>query len=708
MGKVYLLFAIHSHQPVGNFEHVFAKAVRDSYGPFIELLEDHPRVRLSMHYSGPLLEWIEAHHPVIIERLQRLVRRNQVEILGGGFYEPLLPSLPQRDVMGQLQAMNDYCQSRFQRRPQGFWLTERVWDPAIPARIDGSGLKFTIVDDNHLLYAGLTENDLRGYYVTEREGKMLAVFPTHKRLRYLIPFRPVAETMDFLHEKAASADGVALTYGDDGEKFGVWPGTHKWVFEEKWLIRFMEAVEAADWLDMMPLGEYLERFPPTGRVYMPTASYQEMTEWALPVEAQLRYEDVVAEIERLGKLEEWRPFIRAGIWDNFLVKYSEANLMHKRMLWVSSRVQDSGPEARRELYRGQCNCSYWHGLFGGLYLKHLRQAIFHHLIAAERMAEAGRPSGWIELERCDYDRDGADELVVANSELFASISPHAGGSLLELDYKPSAVNLTDTLTRRREAYHRGLREASQSQEATSEGRPLSIHERTAAKEKGLERLLVYDKYDRRSFLDHIVAEDSTAGCTLETVCNCGLMEEGSFVSAPYRLLGHELGDREAVIRLERCGSLHRGGKCHLLRLTKTYRFSQEADFVVDYELTNHGEELSAPLPYRFGVELNLSPVGESDPAVYYLLNGARHAAGECLEAGPVGSLGLVDERLDYQIQLNAEPAAHQLSVWPLETVSQSDEGFERNRQGTVVLLSWKAGLENPLRFRIRVKASSAR
>ncbi len=704
MGKVYLLFAIHSHQPVGNFEHVFAQAVRDSYGPFIEMLEAHPRFRLSLHYSGPLLEWIEAHEPALLARLRGLAARGQVELLGGGFYEPLLPYIPRPDVFGQLSMMNDYCERTFGQRPRGFWLTERVWDPAMPARVGGCGLRYTVVDDTHLLYAGLGEQDVRGYYITEREGKALAVFPTHKRLRYLIPFRQVEETMAWLRRKAETTGGVALTYGDDGEKFGVWPGTRKWVFEEGWLARFMEAVEAAEWIEMLPLGEYLDRFPPTGRIYMPTASYEEMTEWALPVEAQLRYQDMLAEVERLGKREAWHPFIRAGIWDNFLVKYAESNLMHKRMLWVSNRVREAGPDALRELYRGQCNCAYWHGLFGGLYLKHLRQAVYRHLIRAEKVAEAGRPAGWLECERSDYDRDGSEEVVVANADLFACLAPHAGGALLELDYKGAAVNLTDTLTRRREAYHRGLEQPAAEEATPREGRPLSIHERTAAKEKGLEKLLIYDRHERRSFLDHFLSE----GADLDALRRADpRAEESDFCAAPYRLAECECAGGRAVVRLERCGSLHRDGQCHLVKVTKTFRFSPGPDFAVDYEVSAHGQQPD-PVPYRFAVELNLSPVGENDPAVHYLVEGGRYAGGETVEAASAGQVSLIDERLDYALDLGVQPRPDRLWLWPLETVSQSDDGFERNRQGTVLMLVWRASLERPLRFTIRVRAGRAR
>src|SRR3989304_1489554 len=51
----------------------------------IGALEGHPGVRVGLHYSGPLLEWLLAERPRTIERLQALVARGQGGVLGGGW-----------------------------------------------------------------------------------------------------------------------------------------------------------------------------------------------------------------------------------------------------------------------------------------------------------------------------------------------------------------------------------------------------------------------------------------------------------------------------------------------------------------------------------------------------------------------------------------------------------------------------------------------
>src|SRR5262249_33105714 len=352
------------------------------------------------------------------------------------------------------------------------------WEPGLPGLLAAAGLRYTILDDGHFRYAGM-EGHLQGYYTTESAGTPLGIFPSDKELRYSIPFRLAPEVI----EKIAALPDGAYTYGDDGEKFGVWPGTHKWVWEKGWLREFFQLLsERTDVVETVTFSEYMAKNPPTGRVYLPTASYEEMGEWALPADAQRRYLALRHDLEQRGQLELAQPFFRGGIWQNFLAKYDEANFMHKKMVYVSDKVAAAGgpPEAVRELYRAQCNCSYWHGLFGGLYLGYLRHAVYTHLIGAEVLAEAiAEPR----VVRRDYDADLPEELLMEGPALSAYVRPADGGALCELDDRPRRFNLLNVLARRDEGYHGKLRQAAA--EAKGEGAPAepqSIHDFSQVKE----------------------------------------------------------------------------------------------------------------------------------------------------------------------------------------------------------------------------------
>ena len=287
--RISLALALHNHQPVGNFGWVFAEVYEQAYAPMIDALERHPGVRLSLHYTGPLLTWLSAERPDAIERLRSLVGRGQVEILGGGFYEPVLASLPERDRIGQLTRMADELESMFGRRPRGAWLAERVWEPDLPTSLVASGYEWTILDDAHFRAAAIPEEDLWGPYTTEDQGHLLRVFGTEQGLRYRIPFREVDEVIDYLRAHATDGGERIGMMGDDGEKFGGWPTTwqHCWG-ESRWVDRFFEALEAnADWLTTTTPSGWLADHPPIGRAYFPTGSYAEMGEWALPPDESL-------------------------------------------------------------------------------------------------------------------------------------------------------------------------------------------------------------------------------------------------------------------------------------------------------------------------------------------------------------------------------------------------------------------------------------
>ena len=321
MKKINFLFGIHNHQPVGNFDSVFDESFNRCYLPFLEVLEKHPGIRISLHSSGPLWDYAMQKFPNYIKLIQKLVEKKQIELLGGGYYEPLLSILPDRDAVGQIRMMNEFIKKTFGTDVRGIWLTERVWEPHLPEILAKVPVQYTIIDESHFRLAGMTDNHILGFYKTEKCGSSVDIFPINKNLRYYIPFKLPHETTNLLRE-VANENPTCITYADDGEKFGVWPETYKWVFEEKWLHNFFDEIEKnLSWINMPTFSEYLDSNSASGRIYLPTASYEEMMEWALPAEAALRYKKVVKEIEVMGKKEEYSAFIRGGIWSNFLAKY---------------------------------------------------------------------------------------------------------------------------------------------------------------------------------------------------------------------------------------------------------------------------------------------------------------------------------------------------------------------------------------------------
>ncbi|MEX2025715.1 MAG: alpha-amylase, partial [Pirellulaceae bacterium] len=252
-----LCLVLHNHQPVGNFDGVFEQAFRDSYLPFLDGFESYPaELRLSLHTSGPLMEWLDERHPQYVDRLARLVAAGRIEILGGPFYEPILTMIPSRDRIGQITSYTTWLECRLGAQVQGMWMPERVWEQSLTADLATAGMKYTVLDDFHFQNAGLTEDELHGYYLTEDDGRLLSVFPGSEPLRYYIPFQDPQKSIDYLRGIADRMPDAVVVFGDDGEKFGSWPDTKKHVYDDGWLRRFFDALLAnRQWLRLTTLAE---------------------------------------------------------------------------------------------------------------------------------------------------------------------------------------------------------------------------------------------------------------------------------------------------------------------------------------------------------------------------------------------------------------------------------------------------------------------
>jgi alpha-amylase len=681
--RLTFLFGVHNHQPVANFDHVIAEATERAYHPFLALLEQFPDLPLTIHVSGSLLLWLRERASRTFDLLGTLAARGQVELLTGGFYEPILPVLPDWDKVGQIEALTEFVRVHFGVRPRGMWLAERVWEPHLPKILREAGVEYVLVDDSHFALAGLEPATLGGYFLTEEQGATLAVFPISQRLRYLVPFSEPEETLAFLAERRARA--TSLTLVDDGEKFGVWPGTHRLCHEGGWLRRFFEALLKTQWLQVSTLSGYLDRHQPVGRIYLPTAAYREMGEWALPAAAALELEEVKDRVLALPDGEKLGNLLRGGFWRNFLVKYPEVNDLYWKMLGLSLAIHEAiarrpaDPRlgaARTQLWRGQGNDAYWHGVFGGCYLPHLRRGARQALIAADRLlqdATVGAPVTW---SHRDLNGDGRAELLIRTPALTLTLQPEAGGSLSEIAYAPRALDLADVLTRRPEAYHGRVKAAAPGEDGGESAK--TIHDKVAAKEPGLADLLAYDRFRRACLLD-------------------GLFPESGDLDPlhPWDAASVAFGDRpmEPLIRrftgqVSVTFSFVNPDGCPIL-VEKTVGVQEDgAELSVTYRLRWNG---TGRLSARWAVQWNLALTGGDLPERYYGFAGrpslrSRGRATDQVKAD------LVDEWIGLDVALAwNRPAA--LGWAPVETVSLSEAGFERIFQGSALLLAWPLSLD---------------
>ncbi|HSL34793.1 MAG TPA: alpha-amylase/4-alpha-glucanotransferase domain-containing protein [Candidatus Limnocylindrales bacterium] len=696
--RISLALTLHNHQPVGNFGWVIAETYERAYLPMLEALERHPGVRLALHYTGPLLAWLRAERPAFLDRLGALVERDQVEIVGGGWYEPVLAALPERDRVGQLLRMADELEAQFGRRPRGAWLAERVWEPDLPTSLVTAGYGWTVLDDAHFRAAAIPEEALWGPYTTDDQGKVLTVFGTEQGLRYRIPFSDVDDLIGYLRDHATEGGERVGTMGDDGEKFGGWPTTYEHCWgRTAWVEHFFSALEAnRDWLTTVTPSTWLDGHWPVGRVYLPTGSYAEMGEWALPADESRAFAEALHDAREAGRPEaRW---LRGAIWRNFQVKYREVNALHKQMLRASDLVDAMPPGSTRDLaldhlFAGQSNDCYWHGLFGGIYLPDLRVSALRNLIAAEDLAlrSSGRPAPSGVL--VDLDLDGRDEALLATDGEIVGIKLDEGAGIGRWDLRAARHPLASVMRRRPEAYHAKVR----AHEAAGDNHggdgvadasaPASIHDIVTTKQAGLSALLQYDSYERRSGLVRLLPVSTTAA----DVAAGTAVDLSPSLTAAWTL--------EAIAADHVTASLAGDG----IGLRKTVRVGGgrlDPSLAVEVEVVNTS---AGRLDALLGIEFAIMLLGGGhNPAAWHEIDGRRLAHDERAEAASVGRLGSGNDQIGVALETRLDSP---VTAWisPIESVSNSEGGFEAVYQGSCVVLLRPISLAPGERASMRVE-----
>jgi hypothetical protein len=620
---------------------------------FLRVMERYPEFRFSVHFSGWLLDVLFERFPDDMARLAAMTQRGQVEWFGSGDCEPVLAAIPHRDRVTQIATLSDKIERRFGMRPSGAWLTERVWESSVVTSLVATGIRYVAVDDYHFLCAGEDQARLDSFFSTDEDGRRLDLFPISEGARYRLPFSPADEAVAWLEDLARQGRRAAI-YFDDIEKFGIWPETYEWVFEKGWLTRFVEGVLASPLIRTETYAEYHARERTRGIVYLPTTSYIEMNEWTLPAQRAREFHALVDAEKAAGRFEAHKPFLRGGIWRNFMSRYPEANWMHKRMLGASRRLaalpaEQRTAELQEWLHRAQANDAYWHGLFGGLYLPHLRRAIWNNLLQLEAALERLAP--WPRQQQGDLDHDGHVETAFRSEWLHAYVRDDGNAALVELSSLPLAHNFGDTLRAYEEAYHAKIHfgEAAPGA-ATGAAGITSAHDRVAYLHTILHGDADPDERPRGMFVDSMVD------------VNDMLRPLATYVpgAEPGRWVG--------------------GGEGW--RIEKRYALEGDALTVV------FRVEGARP-PASLETEINLAmPSCDGYGGRYVLADGSVAGGfGEVLRLEGATRFTLEDSELRGSLSIEASQPM-QVDAAPHRTVSQSEAGFEKIMQAVCITLAW--------------------
>jgi alpha-amylase len=389
--------------------------------------------------------------------------------------------------------------------------------------------------------------------------------------------------------------------------------------------------------------------------------------------------------------------MRGGIWRNFFTKYSESNQIHKIMLEVSRRwhaastAVKQGTNAARllnnaqsHLLASQCNDAYWHGVFGGLYAPHLRSALLRNLIQAEVLLDKLQGASEkhpLRIQTKDFDVDGKSEVLVDHPSFAMVLRPADGGTISSLRFKPAGVELINSLMRREEAYHDlVLRQVGAEKQAPREG-PASIHDHVLSKEANLSALLRYDRYARHAFRTYVFPADEQC----EDFDYLRLEESKDLAGGAWTLAAKDHG--AGIFTLERQALIRLNGEDAHLRAAKSLQARMAGGALKLECRSTLSTERPIPAPLALGVELVFNLLAPDAPDRYFLANDIRRPLefrGEIIAS----RLVMADEWQQVKISIEANPQPRWWIV-PVETISQSESGFERIYQGSAILAVWK-------------------
>lgn len=661
MNKLPVHLGIHCHQPVGNFYHVIDHAVERSYLPYFEVALTKPDFKFSIHYSGWLMEYIRDNHSKLFSMMKQSAKSGQAEFFSGGYYEPVLASIPSIDRREQIKKLNGFIEDNFKVSPKGLWLTERVWDSSIIPDCAECGIEYVIVDDYHFVAAGFYESMLHSHFKTEQDGCEMLIFPISEKLRYLTPFKEADKVADYLKEVADNG-GKSITIFDDGEKFGLWPETYEWVYEKGWLSDFIDAVVESEHSEFALFQDTAKEQKPAQIAYLPTVSYFEMGEWSLFSERTEKMEELVEEMEEKYTDDTTKVFVKGGIWKNFLVKYPESNRIHKRTTTLSRKANKSGDsELLDALYKAQCNDVLWHGIFGGLYLPNLRNNAYRFIIEAEKRLEEVTDAKVPSVEIGDFDFDGYDEAYLRGESANFMFTSRDCGQVIAIDDKDNLFNFQNTLARRKEAYHEKLFEVDEkeTEEPSGDESIGTIHDSQTKVDEEYKKYLVYDWHNKNSFIDHFVPEFDK-----EAFENVTFSELGDFANQPA-----DIKAGKSSVAFERNGGIYLDNAKHDTSIKKSYKLLKKG---LGFEI-----KINTDTDICYVMELNLHFNNMAETTI----NGTL---AENYDGSKSKTFIIKDEHTPKGVKIEFDEPT-ELHAYIVKTLSQSESGADLTDQGICLL-----------------------
>ena len=400
--------------------------------PVGSFLFSHPEVYFSFYFSGPQLEAIKSRNPEYLDLLKKLADRKQIEIIGGGYYNPLFPILFPLDRSGQIEMHSSFIRQCIGKRPRGLVLYADSWDPSLITTFENCSMEYVLMDSSLI---PPVKQKLLPIIMSDR-GKKINILPVHNE------FAPLENETPEEYLKRIQDDVLEISKIDSN------PDADRIIpvaFSKNELIRILE-------------GKWLDRF-----ITAFSSDEKQNVSFSLPTNAVRNSKVFVqafisANIN--GHIARWcyKPFDAIELTDgyptniyDFLQTYTISRALYDRMIFVSLLVNQSHGDkikkktARELLWEAQAGEAFVCSATGSLVNTAYRQTSYKNLGEVERIIRSC--SDFNESISCyDYNSDGLKEYICRLDKYNTSISLK-GGSIFELTIMNASGNYTDNRSR---------------------------------------------------------------------------------------------------------------------------------------------------------------------------------------------------------------------------------------------------------------------
>ncbi|QSR89535.1 DUF1926 domain-containing protein [Methylacidiphilum caldifontis] len=648
--QINILWIVHFHQPNGVFPETYKKFTQKATLPFLYSINNHPKVKLSLHFSGNYLVYLQNENKEVIDLLRKMVEDGQIELLGGGFYEPIFCFLSREDSLLQLQKLHQFIADHLGFSPKGAWLAESVWEPYFVELLAQSGYQYTILEDSLFENAGLLPAEIKHPFLTQFNRHSIYVFGYHSLFSKEIPFKEIKDIHPSFVQISHREGMQIVCIAQSGELYGFWPDTREQVYQkhrlEDWL-HYLD--ENSSWIQTRFPSEFIDGYWPV--ISLPSGGRKELQPFCLPHRATLEFVSAQNDLKLRFDADRFLKFFKGGNWLTFLSKYPEANYIHKRMLQVSEKIRSLPRELQEDIYdsilASQGHTVYWHAYKDGLFGNYIRDNAFSHILNAEKMIRERAPQLFSPIENEDFDADKFPEIFLRSSRCSVCIKPLLGGSITEFNFLPTSYNLSNTLRRH----------------------PCFFPEPIPPD------MYAEDWHQRTVFLDHFVPLSTS----LYDFVSGSFLEYGDFVNQPYEIINTAETAKGYTVLLERKGGLYFTTNKFNFTISKEYTLTPSDELHLLYTITN---EDNIPIELLFCCEINYSILSIDSPDRYILINGKKMTPGMAFEEEKVREWTIVDETRKVKWQWYLADGPLHLFHFPLYTLNYERGLFGKDYQGS--------------------------